>query len=133
MDLIQFSSSPWCWTRSGSCLFFLLCLTTQINHTNSSILNSNYGEIDSKVDEWRNTIMAPDENELAGRCTLEMFSNNSDAFWACRYQKKFHARNCVFFFRAQYALQRNWFPDPIQVENEKKKSLSFPIFPFLRP
>ena len=98
MDLIQFSSSPWCWTRSWSYLFFLLHLTTQINHTNSSILNSNYGEIDSKVDEWRNTMMAPDKNELAGRCSLEMFSNNSDAFWACRYQRKFHARNCVFFF-----------------------------------
>ena len=98
MDLIKFPSSPWCWTRSGSCLFFLLYLTAQINHTNSSILNSNYGEIDSKVDKWISTMMAPDENELAGRCTLEMFSNNSDAFWACRCQRKFHARNCVFFF-----------------------------------
>ena len=92
MDLIQFSSSPWCY------LFFLVYLTAQINHTNSSILNSNYGEIDSNVDEWRNVMMTPDENELAGRCSLEMFSNNSDAFWACRYQRKFHARNCVFFF-----------------------------------
>merc|ERR1712013_587498 len=82
MDLIKISLSLWCWTRSGSYLFFLLYLTTQINHSNSSILNSNY-----------------DENGLAGICSLEMFSNNSDAFWACR---------------AQYALQRNWFPDPIQ-------------------
>ena len=98
MDLIQFSSSPWCWTRSWSYLFFLLYLTTQINHTNSSILNSSFGEIDSKVDKWRNTMMAPDANGLASRCSLEMFSNNSDAFWACRYQRKFHARNCVFFF-----------------------------------
>ena len=131
MDLIQFSSSPWCWTRSWSYLFFLLYLTTQINHTNSSILNSSFGEIDSKVDKWRNTMMAPDENELAGRCSLEMFSNNSDAFWACRYQRKFHARNCVFFsffLRAQYALQRNWFPDPIQVENGKKKALQYFFF-----
>ena len=97
MDPIKFFLSPRCWTRSGSYLFFLY-LTTQINPTNSSILNSNYGEIDSKFDVWRNTMMAPDENELAGRCSLEMFYNNSDAFWACRYQRKFHARNCVFFF-----------------------------------
>ena len=104
MDLIKISLSPWCWTRSWSYLFFLLYLTTQINHTNSSILNSNYGEIDSNVDEWRNVMLTPDENEVAGRCTVEMFSNNSDAFWACRYQRKFHARNCVFF---RFSLELN--------------------------
>merc|ERR1711892_486086 len=32
-------------------------------------------------------------------CTREMFRNKTGAFWACR---------------AQFALQRNWFPDPIQ-------------------
>ena len=135
MDLIQFSSSPWCWTRSGSCLFFLLCLTTQINHTNSSILNSNYGEIDSKVDKWISTMMAPDENELAGRCTLEMFSNNSDAFWACRYQRKFHARNCVFFF---FSLELNMLCRGTGFQTQfrlkmRRKSLSFAIFLFCDP
>ena len=38
----------------------------------------------------------------------------------------------LFFLRAQYALQRNWFPDPIQVENEKKKFKLCNIS-FLRP
>ena len=35
----------------------------------------------------------------AGSCTLAMFSNSSAPYTACR---------------AQFALQRNWFPDPIQ-------------------
>ena len=35
-------------------------------------------------------------------CTKEMFGNKSVALLACQ---------------AQFALQRNWFPDPIQVFN----------------
>ena len=37
--------------------------------------------------------------EKDGECDLTMFKNNSEAFRACQ---------------AQYALQQNWFPDPIQ-------------------
>merc|ERR1719234_2580360 len=51
-----------------------------------------------KVSGGKTTMRRRGELE-AGECTLEMFSNNSAAYWACS---------------AQFALQRNWFPDPIQ-------------------
>ncbi|KAI8521481.1 hypothetical protein Bbelb_012350 [Branchiostoma belcheri] len=43
-------------------------------------------------------ITALGKQENTSSCTLEMFGNSSNAFWACR---------------TELALQRNWFPDPL--------------------
>ena len=41
----------------------------------------------------------PDQQETVEACTREMFGNSSAALQACK---------------AQFSLQRNWYPDPIQ-------------------
>ena len=45
------------------------------------------------------TGLATTQTENQEACTMEMFGNSSAALQACR---------------AQYSLQRNWYPDPIQ-------------------
>ena len=37
-----------------------------------------------KVSGGKTTMRRRDEKSEAGECTLEMFSNNSAAYWACR-------------------------------------------------